>query len=435
MTATDRRIRRLLRWYPRAWRETHEAEFTALLEDSMSERPFWPHRGLNIAMEGSQLRFSDFSRRLSTPQDSPMSPRRLWFSVSLVLFVGYSIAFVTVGSTSEFGHGFEDATKPTSLVGGTVVILLGLLICMLGLRASTRDRSARASWPSLVLGSSLVAVVAFDWWVSRLGGQWGWSSISNSFISLNPLVWQSIFTSPYSGLRWASEGRFYIVVNLCLLAMIAVSGTTLVRRLRPSEMSARSSRILIIGMLALVVAAWVWVIHLRGSPLITIYFTGQHLALVFIASAVTVAAASTSLAFLGWRGRAGHPYSLIEQSWVSSRSLPALRRSRRSERLWVTRDQEVAMMAFYGVSSLLIVAALIGSIWGVIHALARPSNKAWAVVFATCIVLLTASATGLLVIHAPYLLRTVDHLALVRDHAVCPRIHRLVSTGRSGLGN
>jgi hypothetical protein len=71
------------------------------------------------------------------------------------------------------------------------------------------------------------------------------------------------------------------------------------------------------------------------------------------------------------------------------------------------------MMAFYGVSSLLIVAALMGSIWGVIHALARPSNKAWAVVFATCIVLLIASAIGLLVIHAPYLLRTVDHLALV----------------------
>jgi hypothetical protein len=302
MTATDRRIRQLLRWYPRVWRETHAAEFTVLLEDSMSERNFWPHRGLNIAMEGSQLRLLDFSRRLSTPQDSPMSPRRLWFSVSLVLFVGYSIAFVTLGSTSEFGHGFEDATKPISLVVGTVVIILGLLICMFGLRATTRDRSARASWPSLVLGGSLVAVVAFDWWMSSQEGAWGWSSISNSFISLNPLAWQSIFTSPYSGLRWASEGRFYIVVNLCLLAMIAVSGITLVRRLRPSEMSARSSRILIIGMLALVVAAWVWVTDLTGTDLAPIYFTGQHLALVFIASAVTVAAATTSLAVFGRKG-------------------------------------------------------------------------------------------------------------------------------------
>jgi hypothetical protein len=75
--------------------------------------------------------------------------------------------------------------------------------------------------------------------------------------------------------------------------------------------------------------------------------------------------------------------------------------------------REVVMIDFYGVSSLLIAAALIGSIWGIIHSLARPSNKAWAVVFATCIVLLIASAIGLLVIHAPYLLRTVDHLALI----------------------
>ena len=71
------------------------------------------------------------------------------------------------------------------------------------------------------------------------------------------------------------------------------------------------------------------------------------------------------------------------------------------------------MVAFYGVSSPLITAALIGSVWGAIHALARPTNRAWAVVFATSIVLLVASAIGLLVIHAPYLLRTVDHVALV----------------------
>jgi hypothetical protein len=70
-------------------------------------------------------------------------------------------------------------------------------------------------------------------------------------------------------------------------------------------------------------------------------------------------------------------------------------------------------MTFYGVSSVLIAAALFGSFWGVIHSLTRPPNKAWAAVFAMCIVLLIASAIGLLVIHAPYLLRTVDHLALV----------------------
>ncbi len=45
-----------MRWYPRAWRKRHEDEFTVLLEDSMSERPFSPHRALDVAMHGLRLR-------------------------------------------------------------------------------------------------------------------------------------------------------------------------------------------------------------------------------------------------------------------------------------------------------------------------------------------------------------------------------------------
>ena len=175
MTSTDRRIRWLLRWYPRPWRENRAAEFTALLEDSICERPFWPRRGLNIAMEGSRLRISDFSRRASTKRETPMSPRTLWFAVSLGLFVGYAIAFVTLGSTS-FAHGFEDATVPVSLIVGTIVILLGALIFALGLKSVIQTRHwPDASWPSLLLGGALfrIAAVGYDWWVSSVGRRVG----------------------------------------------------------------------------------------------------------------------------------------------------------------------------------------------------------------------------------------------------------------------
>ncbi len=224
-----------------------------------------------------------------------MSLRTLWFAVSLALFVGYAIAFVTLGSTS-FAHGFEDATVPVSFVVGIIVILLGALIFTLGLKTVIQAGCASASWPSLLLGTSLIAAVGCDWWVSSLGTEWGWSSISNSFISLDPFAWQSIFTSPYSGWRWASEAQLYIVINLCLLSMIAVSGTALVHRLKPALRTRRRAHspglILFIGMLAVVSAAWASVIDL----------TGQSQAPVFIASAVTVAAVSTSLAFLGTKG-------------------------------------------------------------------------------------------------------------------------------------
>jgi uncharacterized membrane protein len=263
----------------------------------MYERPFWPRRGLNIAMEGSRLRLTDFSRRVSTRPESPMSPRMLWFAMSLVLFVGYSISFVTLGSIS-FAHGFEDAARPLSLLVGTIVVIFGVLLFMLGLKTAIHTRSRRASWPSLVLGGSLIAAVGCDWWLSSLGGEWGWASITNSFVSLDPFAWRSIFAAPQdSAWGWPSEIHFYIVINLCLLSMIAVSSTTLVHRLRPSVRTERRARsagvMLIIGMLAVISAAWVWVID----------SSGQNQAPVFIASALTVAVASTLLALLGGKSR------------------------------------------------------------------------------------------------------------------------------------
>jgi hypothetical protein len=223
-----------------------------------------------------------------------MSPRTLWFAVSLVLFVGYSVAFVTLGSTA-YAHGFEDAAIPLSLIVGAIVIVLGVLLFAIGVMSAIQTRSARASWPSLMLGGSLIAAVVCDWWISSLGGEWGWSSIANSFASLDPYAWRRVFFSspPGSGLPWAFEAQFSIVINLCLLSMIAVSSITLVHRLR-QEGSARSPGVIpVIGMLAVMSAAWVWVID----------STGQNQAPVFIASALTVAVTSTSLSFLGRHGR------------------------------------------------------------------------------------------------------------------------------------
>ncbi len=292
MRSTDRRIQRLLRWYPRAWRENRGAEFAALLEDSMAERRFWPRRWLNIAIEGSRLRISDFRGRVSTQKEPGMSLRSLWFAVSLALFVGYSIAFVTLGSTA-YAHGFEDATVPLSIIVGTMVILLGVLTLTLGLKAAVQTRSTRASWPSLVLGSALIAAVGCDWWISDLGG---WSAISHSFVSLDPFAWQYAFTSAPPVRRSSSAEQLYLVVNLGLLLMIATSGTAIIHRLSPSVRTRHSARpakvIVIMGMAAVVSAAWVWVI----------YSTGQVQAPFFIASSLTVAAASTSLAFLSRKG-------------------------------------------------------------------------------------------------------------------------------------
>jgi hypothetical protein len=52
----DRRARRLLRWYPKAWRLRYGEEFTQLLIDDISERPRSWHRTLDVARSGLTTR-------------------------------------------------------------------------------------------------------------------------------------------------------------------------------------------------------------------------------------------------------------------------------------------------------------------------------------------------------------------------------------------
>jgi len=54
-----RRAERLLRWYPRPWRDRYGAEFTELLVSDISERPQSLRRSLDVARGGVQARLAD----------------------------------------------------------------------------------------------------------------------------------------------------------------------------------------------------------------------------------------------------------------------------------------------------------------------------------------------------------------------------------------
>jgi hypothetical protein len=113
MRNSTRRASNLLRWYPRTWRLAHGDEFGALLEDSLSERPFWPHRSFDVACTGITLRLrllrpSRFpTLRLAASGagsilDSGLGIARLALrrtAVSLVVILGVTIlAFAFTGS-------------------------------------------------------------------------------------------------------------------------------------------------------------------------------------------------------------------------------------------------------------------------------------------------------------------------------------------------
>lgn len=304
MISTDRRVRRLLRWYPPAWRHGHADEFAALLEDSMSDRPFWPRRGLDIAMQGSRLRLVELGGQLSARPQSPMSRALALFATSTALFAGYTMLFATTGLAGSFAHGFEDAALPVSLVVDAVVIIVGMLTFSFGLTVALRTRSLRASWPSIAFGTSLVAAVGCDWWVSSLGVMRGWASIRNAVVSLNPFTWQEAFFSTHVG-RMIGDYRLYMVLNLCLLGIITVSGVALVRRLGASPHPARGARpvgaLACASMLAVTISAWLWAADKFGR-------NPRSYELFFIPLVMTVAAMPALLAY--FRSRRRRPVTL-----------------------------------------------------------------------------------------------------------------------------
>ena len=59
---------RLLRWYPRAWRDRYGAEFTELLISDIEERPRAAARGLDVARGGLVARLTAAWRAAHCPR-------------------------------------------------------------------------------------------------------------------------------------------------------------------------------------------------------------------------------------------------------------------------------------------------------------------------------------------------------------------------------
>jgi hypothetical protein len=76
------------------WKAAHGDEFAALLEDSLSERPFWFHRGLDIAMTGLVLRIGEIGRRAVHPSRA-RNGQASTTAVSTPALVGFALRRLT----------------------------------------------------------------------------------------------------------------------------------------------------------------------------------------------------------------------------------------------------------------------------------------------------------------------------------------------------
>jgi hypothetical protein len=276
MTKRERRIRRLLHWYPKRWREGHAEEFSALLEDSISERSFWPRRGIDIAVEGSKLRLGAFGSRLAG----------VWFELSFAIFGIYAVLFVTVSLPNASHDHFRSLFQVIGIMLASGLIATGLLVLSIGVRSIRSAQSIHRIWPYVSLGLSLISLVGLDGWSTRGGLFWAEAAISQAVTSLYPPSWRSEFSHPL-GLVW------YLPVTLFLIIVMTASAVVIGRRATgrlPDGAPLVKGGALIL-MTATMGVSWTWAINVVGA------LPDRY----FIPCMITLAGVSTLLARLHGR--------------------------------------------------------------------------------------------------------------------------------------
>jgi hypothetical protein len=162
MTASDaaeRRARRLVRCYPRAWRSRYEAEFTQLLIDDISERPHSLTRTADVLRSGLLVRLACAGLAgdaLAEPEQQVRAGlRTLALAMSAFLAMGIALwSQLTIGW--QWSAPAARATKTGMLVmSGTMLgfALLGVLavvpLAFALARQLVRAREPARVWPLL----------------------------------------------------------------------------------------------------------------------------------------------------------------------------------------------------------------------------------------------------------------------------------------------
>ena len=125
----ERHAERLLRWYPRAWRERYGEEFAALLMEEWSERPRCTRRTANVMASGLVARLSDAGLTgglLDGPAQARASLAALICSLAAFLALGVSMwAQLTIGWQWSAPDSSGTAIAVVAMTGAVLVFAAG----------------------------------------------------------------------------------------------------------------------------------------------------------------------------------------------------------------------------------------------------------------------------------------------------------------------
>ncbi len=273
MSAAEKRACRLLRWYPRAWRERYGDEFAELLLADISERPRSRSRAFDVARRGVTARLGiggvvNADARLAT-------------------FVSAGTAFVLLGTAvwAQLAIGWQWSRPSTPATTAAIVVMSCLLgvfaaLALVGLvpvlwavvtRFATERGRAIAGPFALCLAGTVVAVLGARHfaagWPGTGGHPWAHQHLLPGHAAA--LAWAgtlsvtSYWAHPGVLLGFPADELLWMVASPIALVAAVVGGARTIRRLELSRrvlrFELRLARLACGAMIVFVAAACCWI--------------------------------------------------------------------------------------------------------------------------------------------------------------------------------
>ena len=160
-----RRALRLLRWYPRDWRDHYGEEFVDHLEQEFAERPVDLKRSINVTYKGLLVRVGDIGLSRAGARDDSRSRAALGTSFALTALAAVlALGFWARTMMTWNEPGVPRATVPVTVAIGALTIITGVMLVVLvatviAVAVVTIRQMIRGQIRAL-LGPSIVATVS-----------------------------------------------------------------------------------------------------------------------------------------------------------------------------------------------------------------------------------------------------------------------------------
>jgi hypothetical protein len=316
MTPT-RRAQRLLRFYPRFWRDRYGAEFVDFMEQSIADAPHDARRTSNIIFKGSKARLGELG--LLGPSLDGADATRTALSTSTVLatvFTVFALFYWSCAMVAWNSNPHVATSVPVSIGTGAITVstmilastlfILGVVLIWHALRSAITRRDKRFVWPLIMVVASSIAIVNsvhqyVRYTIARGGIQWTQFGVALKQVA-GATQWvtqRTIWGPSWTGWHIFSAQGLLNVGTPVAVAVLALSVAKLIRLSDFSMSATRAVRwattSLSLGMILFLVSFAGWELAGGFNNSWMARFTQMEKSLFFVIAVIALLGLVTSL--------------------------------------------------------------------------------------------------------------------------------------------